>query len=74
MQRIIFDLLFPIEKKIEKGVEKSDNLKKKFFLGKTQKRKVFIFEKVKLRVGLYFSGSVYIWDVWDMAEKNTQSL
>ena len=47
---------------------------KKFFLGKTQKRKVFILEKVKLGVGVYFSGAIQIWDVWDMAEKNTQSL
>ena len=45
-----------------------------FFLGKTQKRKVFILEKVKLGVGVYFSGTIQIWDVWDMAEKNTQSL
>ena len=32
---------------------------------------VFIFDKVKLGVGLYFSGALLI---WDMAEKNTQSL
>ena len=47
---------------------------KKFFLGKTQKRMVFIFDKVKLGVGLYFSDALLIWDTWDMAEKNTQSL
>ena len=35
---------------------------------------VFIFDKVKLGVGLYFSGALLIWDTWDMAEKNTQSL
>ena len=29
----------------------------KFFLGKTQKRMVFIFETVKL-VGVYFSGAI----------------
>jgi hypothetical protein len=47
---------------------------KNFFLGKTQKRMVFILEKVKLGVGVYFSGAISIWDVWDMVEKNTQSL
>ena len=31
---------------------------KKIFLGKTQKHKVFIFDKVKLRVGVYFSGAI----------------
>ena len=25
-------------------------------------------------VGIYFSGAISIWDVWDTAEKNTQSL
>ena len=35
----------------------------------TKKRMVFIFEKVKLGVGLYFLGSIYIWDTWGMAEK-----
>ena len=45
-----------------------------FFKGKTQKHKVFILEKVKLGVDVYFSGAISIWDVWDMAEKNTQSL
>ena len=47
---------------------------KNFFLGKTQKHMVFILGKVKLGVGVYFSGAISIWDVWDMAEKNTQSL
>ncbi len=47
---------------------------KNFFLGKTQKRQVFIFEKVNLGVGVYFSGAIQIWDVWDMVEKNSQSL
>ena len=47
---------------------------KKIFFGKTQKHMVFILEKVKLGVGVYFSGALLIWDVWDMAEKNTQSL
>jgi hypothetical protein len=57
----------------KKGSEKSDILKI-FSLGKTQKRMVFILEKVKLGVGVYFSGAIQIWDVWDMVEKNTQSL
>jgi hypothetical protein len=30
---------------------------------------VFIFDKVKLGVGLYFSGALLIWDTWDMAKK-----
>jgi hypothetical protein len=34
---------------------------------------VFILIKVKLGVGLYFLGAVQVWDIWDMAEKNTQS-
>jgi hypothetical protein len=46
MQKIIFDLLFPIEKKVEK------------IFTQTQKRIVFIFENVKLGVGLYFSGDI----------------
>ena len=41
----------------KKWSEKSDILKK-FFLGKTQKRMVFIIEKVKLGVGVYFSGAI----------------
>jgi hypothetical protein len=41
----------------KKGSEKSEILKK-FFLGKTQKRMVFILEKVKLGVGVYFSGAI----------------
>ena len=57
----------------QKRVEKSANLKKKIS-GKTQKRMVFIFDKVKLGVGLCFSGALLIWDTWDMREKNTQSL
>jgi hypothetical protein len=35
---------------------------------------VFILEKVNLKVGVYFLGAIQIWDVWDMVEKNTQSL
>jgi hypothetical protein len=35
---------------------------------------VFILKKVKLGLGLYFLGAIYIWDTWDMVEKNTQSL
>jgi hypothetical protein len=31
---------------------------KKIFLGKTQKHMVFIFDKVKLGVGVYFSGAL----------------
>jgi hypothetical protein len=57
----------------KKGSKKSDILKI-FFLGNTEKRMVFILEKVKLGVGVYFSGAIQIWDVWDMVEKNTQSL
>jgi hypothetical protein len=30
---------------------------------------VFILNKVKLGVGLYFSCALYIWDVWDMVAK-----
>jgi hypothetical protein len=41
----------------KKGSEKSDILKI-FFLGKTQKHMVFILEKVKLGVGIYFSGAI----------------
>ncbi len=33
-----------------------------------------ILEKIKLGVGIYFSGAISLWDVWDMAEKNIQSL
>ncbi len=33
---------------------------------------VFNFEKVKFGVGLYFLGAIWIWDVWDMVEKNTR--
>ncbi len=43
------------------------------FLGKTQNRWFLLYIKSNW-VGLYFSGAFYIWDVWDMAEKNTQSL
>jgi hypothetical protein len=69
-----FCLTFPYRKiGRKKGSEKSEILKKNF-LRKTQKRKVFILEKVKLGVGVYFSGAIQIWDVWNMAEKNTQSL
>jgi len=41
----------------KKGSKKSDILKI-FFLGNTQKRMVFILEKVKLGVGVYFSGAI----------------
>ena len=41
----------------KKGSKKSDILKI-FFLGKTQKHMVFILEKVKLGVGVYFSGAL----------------
>ncbi len=71
MQKIIFDLLFPMEKKVEKMVEKKWYFEVKKF---SRKHMVFIFEKVKLGVGVYFSGALWVWDVWDMAEKNTQSL
>ena len=54
-------------------VEKSEILKKNFFR-KNSKPLVFFLHKVKLGVGLYFSGAISIWDVWDMVEKNTQSL
>ena len=57
----------------KKWSEKSDILKKKIFR-KNSKPVVFILHKVNLGVGLYFSGAISIWDVWDMAEKNTQSL
>ncbi len=57
----------------KKMVEKSEILKKNFFR-KNSKPLVFILHKVKFGVGLYFSGAISIWDVWDMVEKNTQSL
>jgi hypothetical protein len=41
----------------KKGSEKSEILKKNF-LGKSQKHMVFIFDKVKLGVGVYFSGAI----------------
>jgi hypothetical protein len=37
---------------------KNGKFKKIFFLGKTQKHKVFIFEKVKFGIVLYFSGAL----------------
>jgi hypothetical protein len=46
----------------KKGSEKSDILKK-FFFEKTQKHMVFILEKVKLEVGVYFSEAIQISDV-----------
>ncbi len=49
MQKIIFEFLFPIGK-IE--------ILKKNFLGKSQNHKVFILHKVKLGVGVYFSGAI----------------
>jgi hypothetical protein len=53
-----FCLAFPYQKiGRKKGSEKSEILKK-IILGKTQKRKVFILEKVKLGVGVYFSGAL----------------
>jgi len=57
----------------KKRSEKSD-IFKKFFQEKPNDPMVFILEKIKLEVGLYFSGAIKIWDVWDMVEKNTQSL
>ncbi len=69
MQEKNFDLVVTMEKQ----VGKKKNFEKNF-LRKTQKRKVFILEKVKLGVGVYFSGALQVWDVWDIAEKNTQSL
>jgi len=41
----------------KKGSEKI-GIFKKFFLGKTQKGMVFIFEKLNWRVGVYFSGAI----------------
>jgi hypothetical protein len=38
------------------------------------KLEVFIFKKVKMRVGVYFSVALWIWDTWDMAEKNSLGL
>ena len=35
---------------------------------------VFISDNIKRGVLVYFSGDLRIWDIWDMAEKNTQSL
>ncbi len=57
----------------KKWAKKSEILKKKFYR-KNSKPLVFILHKVKLGVGLYFSGAILIWDVWNTAEKNTQSL
>ena len=42
MQKIIFELLFPIEKKVEKTGKKSENLKKKKFKEKPNNTK-FLF-------------------------------
>jgi hypothetical protein len=58
MQETFFGLLFPFEKKVEKMCRKNGKFKKIFFLGKTQKHKVFIFEKVKFGIVLYFSGAL----------------
>jgi len=69
-----FCLAFPYRKIGRKKGSKKVIFWKKIFFGKTQKHMVFILEKVKLGVGLYFSGALLIWDVWDMVEKNTQSL
>jgi hypothetical protein len=56
MQKIIFELLFPSKNRLKKRGKKSEKIKKKFL--ETQKDMVFIFEKVKLRVGLYFSRAI----------------
>ena len=53
---------------------KKSKIKKKKFYGKTQKHKVFISDNINRGVVVYFSGDLGIWDVWDTAGKNTQSL
>ena len=40
---------------------------------KFYKYSIFKIVVINSGVGLYFSCVFYIWDVWDMAEKNTQS-
>jgi hypothetical protein len=49
-------------------------LKKNFFLGKSQNHKVFILEKAKLGVGVYFLGVIQIWDVWGHGRKKYSKL
>ena len=56
---------------MEKWVEKNGRKKWNF---ENLKLLVFILNKVKQGVGLYFLGAIQIQGVWDMAEKNTQSL
>jgi hypothetical protein len=53
-----FCLAIPYRKIGRKKGSKNVIFWKFFFLGKTQKRKVFILEKVKLGVGVYFSGAI----------------
>jgi hypothetical protein len=53
MQEIIFDLLFPFEKYVEKS-----EILKFFSLGKNSKPLDFILEKLKLEVGVYFLGAI----------------
>ena len=74
MQKKNFCLATPYRKIGRKKGSKKVIFWKFFFLGKTQKHKVFNLEKVKLEVVVYFLGAIQIWDVWDMVEKNTQSL
>jgi hypothetical protein len=53
-----FCLAIPYRKIGRKKWSKKSDILKKNFLGKTQKRMVFILEKVKLVVGVYFSGAI----------------
>ena len=69
-----FGLAIPYRKKGRKKWSEKSEILKKIFFRKNSKPLVFILQKVKLGVGHYFSGAISIWDVWDMAEKNTQSL
>jgi hypothetical protein len=57
MQKKIFTRYYLSKNRSKKGSEKSDILKN-FFFGNTQKRMVFILEKIKLGVGVYFSGAI----------------
>ncbi len=53
-----FWLAIPYRKIGRKNGRKKVIFWKQFFLGKPQKHKVFILEKVKLGVGVYFLGAI----------------
>jgi len=61
---------FNVAKKKCKKIEKKNFFPK----GKTQKHKGFISDNINRGSLVYLSGHLGIWDIWDMTEKNTQSL